>query len=64
MKRLKWKTHKTSKTEVKQKKPISVLSKANHILDKKALHTLYCSLDLPYLNDCLDNWKSNEKCSL
>lgn len=49
---------------VNKKEIISVLSKANHVLDSKALHPLYCSLVLPYLNYCLDNWESNDKCSL
>ncbi len=38
--------------------------KAKHLLDHKSLHISYCSLVLPYLNNCAEVWGNNYKGSL
>ncbi len=35
-----------------------------HILGYKSLHTLYCSLFLPYLTDCVEVWGNTYKTTL
>lgn len=38
--------------------------KTRHILDHKALYTLYCSLVLPYLSYCVEVWGNTYKSTL
>ena len=50
-----WKSHiKYIQSEISRS--IAVLSKAKHFLNYAALHILYCSLILPYLNYCVEVW--------
>ena len=53
--KLSWKQHITH-VKLKVSRSIAVINKAKHFLDYKALHTLYCSLVLPYLHYCAEVW--------
>lgn len=58
-----WKPHITH-VKYKIARSIAVINKAKHVLDYKSLHTLYCSLVLPYLHYCAEVWGNNHKSSL
>lgn len=58
-----WKPHiKYVRTKVAQS--IGVMGKARHVLSKKALFILYCSLVMPYLNYCVEVWGNTYKTTL
>ena len=50
--------------QYKVARSIAVINKAKQVLDHKSLHTLYCSLVLPYLNYCTEVLGINYKSSL
>ena len=58
-----WKPH-ISYLCKKMSRSIGILAKAKHMLNLKALHTLYCALILPYLNYCVEVWGNTYKSSL
>ena len=58
-----WKPH-IQHVQAKVSRSISVLSKAKYLLNSKALHIVYCSLILPYLNYCVEVWGNTYKSSL
>ena len=43
---------------------IAVIFKASNVLNTKSLHSLYCTLILPYLNYCLENWGNTYESNL
>lgn len=53
-----------NKVQTKLWRSISVLGKAKHVLDHKSLRILYCSLELPYLDYCVEVWGNSYKNSL
>ena len=61
--KLNWKSH-IKHVQSKVSRSIAVINKAKRILDKKSLHTLYCSLVLPYFQYCIEVWGNNYKTSL
>lgn len=61
--RLSWKPHITH-VKYKVARSIAVINKAKQVLDYKSLHTLYCSLVLPYFHYCAEVWGNNYKSSL
>uniref|UniRef100_A0A8C6SQ40 Reverse transcriptase domain-containing protein n=1 Tax=Neogobius melanostomus TaxID=47308 RepID=A0A8C6SQ40_9GOBI len=61
--RITWKAH-IKYISTKISRSISVIAKAKHILNIKALHILYCSLILPYLYYCTVVWGSTYKNTL
>ena len=52
---LNWKEH-IDVINSKISKSIAIIYKASKILKTASLYTLYCSLFLPYLNYCAENW--------
>ena len=60
---LSWKSH-VKHVKSKLSKSIAVINKAKHVLNPKSLHTLYCSLVLPYLSYCVEVWGNNYKSTL
>lgn len=61
--KLSWKSH-IKHVQSKVSKSIAVINKVKHILDYKSLHTLYCSLVLPYFMYCAEVWGNNYKTTL
>ena len=61
--RLSWKQHITH-VKYKISRSIAIINKAKQVLDYKSLHTLYCSLVLPYLHYCAEVWGNNYKTNL
>ena len=53
--KLNWKEH-IDVINNKISKSIAIIYKASKILKTDSLYTLYCSLFLPYLNYCAENW--------
>uniref|UniRef100_A0A669C5X4 Reverse transcriptase domain-containing protein n=1 Tax=Oreochromis niloticus TaxID=8128 RepID=A0A669C5X4_ORENI len=53
--KLSWKSH-INHVTTKMSKTIAILYKTKHVLNKKSLYTLYCSLLLPYMTYCLEIW--------
>lgn len=43
---------------------IAVLVKTRHILNQKALYSLYCTLLLPYLSYCVEVWGNTNKSNI
>ena len=60
---LSWKAH-IKHVQNKVSRSTAVINKVKHVLDHKSLHTLYCSLVLPYLLYCVEVWGNNYKDSL
>ena len=58
-----WKPH-INYLCTKMSRSIGILAKIKYILNPKALHTLYCTLILPYLNYCVEVWGNTYKSSL
>ena len=58
-----WKPH-INYLCTKMSKSIGILAKTKYILNLKALHTLYCTLILPYLSYCVEVWGNTYKSSL
>lgn len=61
--RITWNSH-IKYITTKISRSISVIAKVKNILNIKALHTLYCSLILPYLHYCSVVWGSTYKSTL
>lgn len=61
--KLSWKTHIRHIT-TKVSKSLAIMNRVKHVLDYHALHTLYCSLILPYLTYCVEVWGNNYKTSI
>ena len=61
--RLSWKQHITH-VKYKVSRSIALINKAKQVLDYKCLHSLYCSLILPYLHYCVEVWGNNYKTSI
>ena len=61
--KINWKSH-IKHVQTKVSRSIAVINKAKTILDKKSLHTLYCSLVLPYFQYCVEIWGNNYVTSL
>ena len=61
--KINWKPH-SKHVQNTLSRSISILSKAQYILDHKSLHILYCSLILPYLTYCAKVWGNAYKCTL
>ena len=55
---LNWNNH-INLVRSKLAKVASVLYKVSHVIDRSSLHTLYCSLFLPYLMYCCEIWGNN-----
>ena len=53
--KLNWKEHITM-VQSKISKTTAIIYKANHVLTKRALYILYCSLALPYMTYCTEIW--------
>lgn len=53
--KLNWKAH-IDNLKRKISKTIAILHKVKYSVNKKSLHTLYCSLLLPYLTYCVEVW--------
>ena len=53
--KLSWKEH-IDVINNKISKSIAIIFKASKLLKTNSLYTLYCSLFLPYLNYCAENW--------
>ena len=60
---LNWNNH-INLVRSKLAKVASVLYKVSHVIDRSSLHTLYCSLFLPYLMYCCEIWGNNYKTKL
>ena len=60
--KLSWKQH-IIHVKHKVSRSIAVINKAKLVLDYKSLHTLYCSLVLPYLH-CAEVWGNKYKTTL
>ena len=60
---LTWKFH-IKELENKISKNIGIISRLKHILPSRLLHTLYCSLVLPYLSYCNIIWANTYKSNL
>ena len=60
---LNWNNH-INLVRSKLAKVASVLYKVSHVIDRSSLHTLYCSLFLPYLMYCCEIWGNNYKTNL
>ena len=58
-----WKAH-TEHVRNKIAKSISVINKAKHLLNSSSLHTLYCTMILPYLNYCSEVWGNAHKSTI
>ncbi len=58
-----WKPH-VRYIRAKLAKCSAILWKTKHILGYKSLHTLYCSLFLPYLTYCVEVWGNTYKTTL
>lgn len=61
--KISWKPH-ISYVRAKMARSVSILGKSRFILNQRALHILYCSLVLPYLNYCLEIWGNTYKSNL
>ena len=63
--KLTWKSH-IAHINTKIVKCISIMGKSRYFLNHKSLHTVYCSLVLPYITYCLEVWgntySSNLQC--
>ena len=53
--KLNWKLH-IEMVKSKLNKTISILARSKRCLNKSSLHTLYCSMFLPYINYCSEVW--------
>ena len=53
--KLNWKQH-INVVRSKLSKTISVIARSKKILNKDSMHTLYCSMFLPYINYCTEVW--------
>ena len=53
--KLNWKQH-INMVRNKLGKTISVIARSKKILNKDSMHTLYCSMFLPYINYCTEVW--------
>ena len=42
-------------------KNVSVMNRGKHLLNSHALHSLYCTLIMPYLNYCCEAWGNTYK---
>lgn len=58
--KLTWKSH-IKHIQNKISKSIAILYRVKHILDRESLHTLYCSMVLPYFSYCSEVWGNNYK---
>lgn len=45
-------------------KSIAIMRKSRHLMDSKALHTIYCTLVLPYISYCTEIWGNTYKNNL
>ena len=61
--KLNWKEH-IDIINKKLSKSIAIIHKASTILKTDSLYTLYCSLFLPYLNYCAENWGNTYESNL
>ena len=53
--KLNWKQH-INMVRSKLSKTFSVIARSKKILNKDSMHTLYCSMFLPYINYCTEVW--------
>ena len=60
---LNWKEHIDSINN-KISKSIAIIYKASKILNTNSLYTLYCTLILPYLNYCIENWGNTHESNI
>ncbi len=60
---LNWKEHIDSINN-KISKSIAIIYRASKILNSDSLYTLYCTLILPYLNYCIENWGNTHESNL
>ena len=60
---LNWKEHIDSINN-KISKSIAIIYKARKILSTSSLYTLYCTLILPYLNYCIENWGNTHESNI
>uniref|UniRef100_A0A3Q3J5Q4 Reverse transcriptase domain-containing protein n=1 Tax=Monopterus albus TaxID=43700 RepID=A0A3Q3J5Q4_MONAL len=58
-----WKPH-IKYIHNKLAKSISILARVKNIVDQKSLHTLYCSMFVPYLDYCVECWGNTYKSAL
>ena len=61
--RLSWKHH-VHYIKNKVSKSLGILYRVKHLLNSRALYSLYCSLILPYLSYCCEIWGNNYSTNL
>ena len=61
--KLNWKEH-INAINNKISKSIAIIYNASKVLNTNSLYTLYCTLILPYLNYCAENWGNTYKANL
>lgn len=58
-----WKSH-IKKISTKISRNIAIIAKLRYFLSNNSLHTLFCSLALPYLSYCAEVWGNTYRSSL
>lgn len=61
--KLSWIAH-VRHIKTKISKSLSIINKVRLYLDENALHTLYCSLVLPYFMYCVEVWGNSYQCTI